>query len=405
MNTRLACLTLLAGSVAGSIAGSIAAADPPRYQQEPSVVCSTANTTVRLSSPSIARTAGFEYEQVEAAPLTRAVTRNAEVVYDANRYARIASRAPGVVVKMHKDLGETVRAGEPLATVDSADLGTAKADLLQAQELLVLWENNAEREAALWDRGAGTERDAREAQTRLAEARIAVSRAEQRLRNLGLNDGQIEQVVRENDTTSLLAVTAPFDGVVVERSATMGEVIDARTALASVADTGRMWAMIDLTPADLATVQPGQSVTLATDGVRGRTVMGTLTWISTAVDPATRTIKARAEFDNADGRLRANLFGQATVQAGEDRAAVTVPKDAVQWEGCCNVAFVKADEAGTTFQPKRLTLGFDAGDHYEVLDGLAAGDTIVTRGSFILKNEIRKDAVGAGCCEVDHLAE
>ena len=377
----------------------------PRYQRNPSTVCSTANTTVRLASPAIARTAGFAYQEVTAAPLTRDVARNAEVVYNANRYARLSSRAPGVVVEVLKDLGEPVQAGEAVAVVESTELGSAKADLLQAHELLALWEANAEREQALASSGAGTERDALEAQTRRAEARIGLSRAKQRLRNLGLRSEQIDEVLEEQETSALLDVTAPFDGVIVQRSAVMGEVVDTATPLVSVADTSRMWAMIDLTEADLAVVRTGQPVTFAIDSMAGQSMAGELTWISTEVDHETRTIKARAEFDNPGGLLRANLFGRATIMAGDDREAVSILKDAVQWEGCCNVAFVKADEQGTTFQPRRLTLGFDAGDHYEVLEGLAAGDTIVTDGSFILKNEIRKDAVGAGCCEVDHLSE
>jgi cobalt-zinc-cadmium efflux system membrane fusion protein len=97
------------------------------------------------------------------------------------------------------------------------------------------------------------------------------------------------------------------------------------------------------------------------------------------------------------------MFGRARISAGESRIAITIPKEAVQWEGCCNVAFVRTDSQGMIFQPARLVLGFDAGDRYEVTQGLESGDVIVTKGSFILKNEILKNSVGAGCCEVDHL--
>ncbi|MCC7389606.1 MAG: efflux RND transporter periplasmic adaptor subunit [Phycisphaerales bacterium] len=386
-------------------AGGGGAGAARRYQQDPSVTCSTASTTVTLASRSVARTAGFEFTEVRTGTLSREIERNAELAYDANRYARLSSRAPGVIVEVLRDLGDRVEAGEVVATVDSMALGSAKADLLQASELLALWQANAERERALMERGAGTERAVLESQTSLAEARIAVARARQQLRNLGLPDDEISRVVELGDTGSLLRIAAPFAGTVVERSAVMGEVVDVRDMLFAVADTGLMWAMIDLTEADLASVREGQRVSFRIDGLPGRAFAGTLTWISTQLDPKTRTIRARAELDNGARLLKAFMFGRAAIRAGVDGTAVTIPKDAVQWEGCCNVAFVRANEEGTVYQPARLVLGFDAGDRYEVLSGLSGGETVVTSGSFILKNEILKDAVGAGCCEVDHLAK
>lgn len=395
-----ACNPALAGTPGGS-GGS----PDRRYQQDPSVNCSTANTTVTLASAAVARTAGFEFEEVRTGSLSKEVARNAEIVYDANQYARLSSRAPGVIVEVLKDLGDRVLAGEVVAIVDSMAVGTAKADLLQASELLSLWQANAERERSLMERGAGTERAVLEAQTHLAEARIAVSRARQQLRNLGLTDEDIAAAAANGDTASLLRITAPFAGTVVERSAVMGEVVDEKDPLFAVADTGVMWAMIDLTEADLGAVHEGQRVSFRSDGMPGRVFAGTLTWISTQLDPRTRTVRARAELDNGGGMLKAFMFGRAVITAGVGGTAVTVPKDAVQWEGCCNVAFVRADDEGTVYKPARLVLGFDAGDRYEVLSGLSGGQMVVTTGSYILKNEILKDAVGAGCCEVDHLSK
>lgn len=397
-------MMLATGAAFAHVDAPVAGTDM-RAQRPPSVTCSTSSTDVFLSSPAAARTAGLDFMQVQTGPLNRVVLRNAEVQYNANRYARLSSRAPGVVIEVLKDLGETVKAGEVIAIVDSVELGSAKADLLQAREILSLWESNAQREQTLFERNAGTERDLLEARTRLAEARIAVSRAEQRLRNLGLGTAQIQQTIIDADTSSLLQITAPFEAILVERNAVMGEVVDTASALFSIADTSKMWAMVDLNEADLGVIEPGVPVLLSIDGVRREPIAGTLTWISTTLDHQSRTIRARAEFQNTNGLLRANMFGRASIMAGESRDAVTIPKAAVQWEGCCNVAFVKSNDAGTHFKPMRLNLGFDAGDRYEVVSGLKGGETIVTRGAFVLKNELLKDAVGAGCCEVDHLAK
>lgn len=374
-----------------------------RWQRPPAISCVTSSTPVTLTSAAAARAAGFEFATVQAAPLARTIERNAELAYNANRYARLSSRAAGVVAEVTKDLGETVEKGETLAIVDSAELGTAKAEVLQALETVALWEANARRERELVEKGAGIEREALEAETRLAESKIALSKARQRLRNLGLNNEQIAAVEKEGDTSSLLAVTAPFEGMIVERHAVMGEVVEPGKPLLSIADTHTMWAMVDLVETDLASVRTGQSAIVLLDSLPSQTFEGRVTWISTQVDPRTRTVKTRIELDNRDGMLRANMFGRARINAGDNREAVTVPKEAVQWEGCCNIAFVKSDEDGMTFQPARLVLGFDAGNRYEVIEGLKPGAVIVTRNSYILKNEVLKNSVGAGCCEVDHL--
>lgn len=374
-----------------------------RWQREPSLTCSTSSTTVTLASPEVVRTVGFEYVQVAAAPLTRSVERNAEVAYNANKYARLSSRAGGVIAEVKADLGQSVKKGDVLVVVDSTDLGGAKSDLLQAKETAKLWETNAVRERALVEKGIGVEREALEAETKAAEGRIALSRSRQRLQTLGLSKEQIEKVESNGDTSTLLELVASFDGMVVDRAAVMGEVVEPGKPLLAVADTGVVWAMADLVEADLSVVKVGQVAVLTVDGLPGRTFPGRLTWISTQLDPKSRTVKARIELDNGGGLLRANMFGHVRIDAGSTQQAVTVPKDSVQWEGCCNVAFVRSDEAGTTFKPVRLALGYDAGDRYEIADGLKPGEFIVTRGSYILKNEILKNSVGAGCCEIDHL--
>jgi cobalt-zinc-cadmium efflux system membrane fusion protein len=128
-----------------------------------------------------------------------------------------------------------------------------------------------------------------------------------------------------------------------------------------------------------------------------------VTWISSDVDPRTRTVKVRAEFENPEGHLRARSFATGRVVTRDDEEAVFVPKEAVQWEGCCNVAFERT--SATEFVPRKLRLGYDAGEHYEVLEGVNGGETVVTQGSFILKTELQKGSIGAGCCEVDHLAQ
>ncbi len=285
-----------------------------------------------------------------------------------------------------------------LARIDSPELAAAKADLLQASASVALCEQNVARESALAEKGLTAQRDLLELETRLAEARISLSRAAQRLRALGLTEREIAAVVDDRDTQSLLALTAPFDGLIVRRDAVLGESVDTARPLFSIADTSRMWALLDVADPG-APVAPGRRVRLYLDGLDGRTFDGTLTWVSTELDPRTRTLRARAEFDNPDGLLRAHMFGRADVLLHDNETLLVVPRAGVQWDGCCNVVFVRENE--TTFIPRQVRLGPAHDDVYEVRSGLTAGETVVAAGSFLPKTEILKGEIGAGCCADD----
>jgi len=380
-----------------------AATATPRSQRAPVADCSKSQSLITLASVGMAEEIGLALETVAESPLSHGIVRTAEVAYNGNRYARLSSRAPGVIIEMPSDLGVPVKKGDILAVIDSIDLGVAKADLLQSIESMSLWQTSHEREQQLLKDGVGTQRAALEAQNRLAESRIAVAKAKQALRLLGLSTEQIAAVERDSDTTSEMQLRATFDGLVVERNGVMGESVAPGSPIIAVADTTTMWAMLDLAEADVVNVKPGQEITLAVDALKGRGFPGRLTWVSTQLDDRTRTVKARAELDNAEGLLRAHMFGRARIVTHQAENTLTVPKAAVHWEGCCNVVFKLASDDRTQFQAQRVQLGVESGDRIEVLAGLIGGEQIVTKGSFLLKTEILKGSIGAGCCEVGHL--
>ena len=111
----------------------------------------------------------------------------------------------------------------------------------------------------------------------------------------------------------------------------------------------------------------------------------------------TRVLRVRAEVENPEGILRAGMFGEAVVHVRERAPRVVVPKEAVQWEGCCNVVFVR--RSAQEFVPRKVRLGEEAGRYWVVEEGVEEGETVVTTGSFLLKTEILKGSIGAGCCE------
>jgi cobalt-zinc-cadmium efflux system membrane fusion protein len=365
-------------------------------------VCRQPLPVVRLASARLARQVGIETAPVVEESHAHKLTANAETAYDANRYAEVSPRVAGFLREVRVDLGKTVGRGDVLAVVDSAEVSAAKTQIISAHAAAALAKVTYDRTKSLARSGSVASKNELEALTALNQAQAAAMDAEQKLRNLGFDDAELERIVREKDTKNLLDVVAPIGGAVVARHAVKGEAVQATTQLFAVADTSTMWLWVDVYESDIAKVKPGQAVSFSISGTdpegAGHAFDGKVTWVGTEVNPTTRTTRIRAELANANGRLRANQFGQAVIQVGAEHKAVVVPKRAVQKNEGVDVVFLPEGEG--IYRPQRVvTRPTDRDDVLEVAWGLKPGQRVVTKGSFLLKTEIMKGAIGAGCCE------
>lgn len=383
--------------------------------------CQMHRRRIQFVSKEAADKVGSEVEPVWTAPVTEAVPGNGEVNYDQTRIARLSARLPGSVWKVFKQQGDAVKAGDVLALIDAADVGKAKAELLQAFASLQLKTQSFASISS--SGGAVAEARVREAEAAVREAEIRLDAARQSLVNLGLpvaGDlqkltpaqleagvkflGLSEEVVKSFDTgratTNLLPLVAPLDGVIVSRDVVAGEVVDNAKLLFTVADARRMWVTLDLRLEDAKLVALGQEVRFRPDG--GAETSGRITWVSTEADPKTRTVKLRAAIENPAGRLRANTFGAGLVVLREEKEAVVVPTEAVQWEGCCHVVFVRdkdylKDGSPKVFHVRTVRIGAKDGKNTEIIAGVVPGELVVTKGSTALRAELLKNNLGEGC--------
>jgi cobalt-zinc-cadmium efflux system membrane fusion protein len=195
-------------------------------------------------------------------------------------------------------------------------------------------------------------------------------------------------------------VVAPRDGLVVTRDVVAGEVVDPSRTLFTVVDVGRVWLLLDVPTEHVPTVQLGQNVRFRPDGCPDEHT-GRITWKSTAVDRETRTVKVRAELPNDDGHLLNETFGTGQIVLREEPDAIVVPSEAVHWEGCCHVAFVRdrnflKKDAFKVFHTRMVRPGVTNGDTTEMIAGLLPGEVVVTKGSGVLRAELLKGNLGAG---------
>jgi cobalt-zinc-cadmium efflux system membrane fusion protein len=125
---------------------------------------------------------------------------------------------------------------------------------------------------------------------------------------------------------------------------------------------------------------------------------GSITWIASEVDAKTRTVAARAEVANRENLLRSEQFARATIRVAEGGDALVVPREAVQRLGDDWVVFVRTGDG--LYEPRLVSLGRSDRERIEVSDGVRDGDAVVTEGAFLLKTELSRESIGAGCCEV-----
>ena len=376
--------------------------------------CQTHASKVQFASLAAMEKCGVHLGKVIERRMSDAIVVNAEADYDRTRFARLAPRATGTAWRVEHDLGDVVHAGDVLALIESAEVGRAKAELLQAQAAVEVTDRAAKRLQTSSEAGFRTEADRLAAEASAREAEIRLFNARQALSNfgftppsgavdaaliatLGLPSAAVAQLSTSTPSANLIPLTASFDGVVVGRAVVTGEVVDPSHTLFEIADTTRMWITMDVLQADAHRVAVGEEVNFRPDDARDEVVVGRVTWIATAVDEMTRTVKMRADVENPTGALRAHSFGLAHIVVRTSPTAIAVPTEAVQWEGCCYVVFVRI--ADGIFQTRKVRLGAKDAAYTEILGGVLPGEVVATVGSHVLKSEILKSNLGAGCTD------
>ncbi len=357
---------------------------------------------VRLASADLARDIGLQTAPATEVEHTHELVANAETAYDANRYAEIFPRVAGFLREARVDLGQEVKAGDVIAVMGSSEVSTTKTQYLTAHATLQLDEDSYLRTKHLSDEQILGSKPLVAARIAMHQARTSLLNAEQKLRNLRFDDAALALILKTNDTKPLLDITTPIEGTVVFRHAVTGEAEEPTTKLYTVTDLSRMWLWVDVHEKDVAQVRAGQLVSFTVSGTNlaseEGTFTGRITWVGAEVDHTTRTTKVRAELPNRDGRLRANQFGRAAIQIGDRHKAVTVAKSAVQRYENADLVFLPQKE--NVYRPQRIkTTPSGRADTLEVTWGLKPGEEVVTAGAFLLKTEIMKGSIGAGCCD------
>ena len=337
----------------------------------------------------------FGVQVAEAGPgrLQILVELPGEIAIDPDRLAHIVPRVAGVVRQVDKKLGDRVRAGELLAVLDSRELSELKSAYLVARERAKLADATFSREEKLWQEEISSEKEYLEARQALAEARIEMRSAEQKLHALGFSDRYLQELsFAADELFTRYDMIAPFDGRIIEKHITFGEMIQDDAEAFVIADLTSVWAVLTVYQKDLARIALGQPVRIAV-GYGAPTVEGSIAYVSPVVDEATRTTQARVVLPNPDGGWRPGSFVIGSWAAEQFDVGLLVPTSAVQMiEGKTSV-FIETAEG---FEPHPVQVGRTNETHVEITAGLMPGQRYVASGAFTLKAQLAKGSFGDG---------
>jgi len=330
-----------------------------------------------LSAEQIAA-AGIQLAHAQAQNISLGLPFPGEVRFDEDHTAHVVPRVPGVVESVSVNLGQSVKKGQLLAVITSQQISDQRSEQAAAQRRLALARTTYEREKKLWQDKISAEQDLLQARQALEEAEIALTNARQKISVLS------GSVVATGGNRYELR--APFDGVVVEKHLTPGEVVDETTAAFTLSDLSRVWVTFGVSPKELDKVQVGKSVTVSAPELNAE-VAGTVAYVGSLLGEQTRTATVRVTLENPQGSWRPGLFVTALVATDSRQAKVTVPETAIQTIEDKPTVFVRTDDG---FRVQTVELGSRAAGLVEVTQGLGPGTQVATAGSFVLKSEMGK---------------
>jgi cobalt-zinc-cadmium efflux system membrane fusion protein len=282
--------------------------------------------------------------------------------------------------------------------MDAGEIAQLHAEFLKLKNELTLKKNIFTRESELFKANVSSRQELELSESEFRSAQSSYAALRQRLLSNGIAPDDFDMYSSSASALSVLRMRAPFTGTVVDRQATIGQYVDTHTPLMTVADLSKMWAEISL-PADAAgSLSIGDSVQVEVDVAAGSGYSGSITWISTAVDPTSRTIKARAEITNDDGKLRSGVFAKARLLKADVAKGFLVSADAVQRIDKKDYVFVASPD-DDLFEVRSVNIGMRQGEFIQVVSGLSGSEAVVSTGAFSLKSELLRSKFGAGCCE------
>ena len=336
---------------------------------------------IQLADASL-KSSGIDLLKVSAYPFQGQLEATGEVQIPMDAQVAVIARTSGVIVRVSKALGESVQAGQILATIESRDLLSLRASQRTAQQQLVLAKSTLNREERLWREKVSPEQDYLQAKTNYAEATIRVDEANRIIKSLGGETG--------SSSDSKIYVRAPISGTIIDSKAVSGQFVSDASILFQIANTSDMIAVLNIPEKAVSQVRVGMSATFQMQAAQQNTdalTSGKVSYVSALLGSETRTAQAHIRFKNPTQQWRQGQLIKASIATGVSEAYLAVREDALQSFKDWTVVYIRV---GDQFEIRPIELGQRSNGYAEVLSGLKEGQVYAAGNSYLLKAELGK---------------
>ena len=317
--------------------------------------------------PTVTQNMGVRVSEAKLQKLSRQITTVGRITYDETRLVTLHPKVEGWVDRLFVDTtGAVVDKNTMLLSFYSPQLVATQEEYLLA---LANWQQLKNSSYA----------DIRDGAKRLLDSSL------DRLRFFDVAEHQIRALKKTRKVRKSMHIHSPAAGVVTKVGVREGAHVTPASELYKIADLSRVWVLADLYEYEIGWVKEGDTATLRIASLPGRQFTGKITYIYPYLDPKTRTNKVRIEFDNPDGLLKPDMFGDVTIAASRAKSGIYVPEEAVLITGKKTHLFVQT-KAGQ-FEPRTVQTGTRSDGLIEILSGVKAGELVVTSGQFLIDSE------------------
>ena len=326
----------------------------------------------------------MEHVQVltlEPSSFPRVLRLTGTVAYDGFATTPVITQVSGPVSRVVVSPGEHVHKGQPMLYVSSPDYSQLRANYLKARDAHSLAHKNYVRSQDLYAHHAIAQRDLQTAESAEIQAQADLQAAEQSLKILGIPR---PDTLIENPTSPEVPLLAPINGEAVERLCSRGQVLQAgQTQCFTISNMSTVWVLANVYEDQLAYVHVGDPVTIKTDAYP-TSFTGRISFMGAALDPTSRTLQARIDTKNPEGKLKKDMYVTATVAAGQIKDALLVPDSAVLRDAE-NQPFVYVQQGADQFARRPVKVGESSEGKTQILSGVTAGEKIAGNGSLFLQ--------------------
>ncbi|MDR4459795.1 MAG: efflux RND transporter periplasmic adaptor subunit [Nitrospirales bacterium] len=360
-------------------------------QESPSETPATTDPAHRTRDKAIHSVSTSETQIVTALVTVRpshsVLSLAGKVSYGEDRYSKISSALVGRVQKIHGQLGEFVKAGDLLVTIESPEIASAYSEFIKEHSDLSYAQRSYGLAKDLYEIKALPQKDLKQAENDFVKAKAEFRRAREKLLALQVSKEELDKPIAAQTITSTYQIRSPLSGTIVDRAVTPGQSVsgDPNQVLFTVADLNTVQVIADVYERDLGLVKIKQQATVNVEAFPEEGFPATISAIGDVVDQTTRTIKLRAVVDNSDRKLKPGMFARLNVKLSESLPYPLIPQEAVlEMDGNMYVYVVDGENH---YIKRPIKTGLPSSGHISVLSGLEAGETIVVKGAVLLKGQ------------------